>query len=164
MLTDKTVKLVTEFDGWEYPNLYPQKRTLFEGGPVITTYESWVSDGVSGYYPNQVLNLDEQKRLEELLSDNKISKNYEVVSDFIQWVNCNCPTYGDYKDCIVESWEYEYHYLGRRKSSFDGTPFDDDKWLQDPKNRVMFWDRHYKQEYFEKTLPHYVETLRQLLD
>ena len=33
MLTDRTVKLITEFDGWKYPNLHQHKF------PPFTTYE-----------------------------------------------------------------------------------------------------------------------------
>lgn len=162
MLTDKTIKLITEFDCWEdthYPIPNHQDTEML-----------WNIKDIKRYYPKLVLNLDEQKRLENVLSENPMSKNYEVVSDFILWVTHNCPITVDYRDDMVNLWEYEYYYLGRsigtpyRNNSRDGVIFENDDRLQNPDIRLSFWDRHYKTEYFEKTLPHYVERLRLVLD
>ena len=39
MLTEKTVELITNFDGWECPNFYQQKEII--DGHTITTVEWW---------------------------------------------------------------------------------------------------------------------------
>ena len=163
MLTLKTVELITNFDGWEYPNFHRHKEII--DGHTITTVERWSCSYVSVYYEDKSLNKDEQKSLEELLIQNPKSEIYEVVSDYIQWVLKNFPFGGyDNKDHMFDYWMYEYFYLGRKNCSVDETPFNEVNGFNDSKCRVHFWDKHYRTEYFEKTLPHYVETLRRLLD
>ena len=164
MLTTETVKLITEFDGWKYPNFHQHK--FVEGKCSYTTLDQWIEGGVT-IEPN-VLSEDEQNQLEELLRQNPKSEIYEVVSDFIQWVLRNYPNnFNEPKDYLINQMEYEYYYLGRKRSSIGGgsepTNFENDSWFGNSKSRVGFWDRHYRTEYFEKTLPHYVETLRELL-
>ncbi len=159
MLTDRTVELITEFEGWEYPNNHQHKSDR-----GVTTFDHWGGVGINHYYEDKVLNKDEQQRLEKLLIQKPRSEIYEVVSNFIKWSLRNFPFEGyDYKEHIIFNEEYEYYYLGRRKSSIDGTSLEDECHFN-PTNRLYFWDKHYRIEYFEKTLPHYVESLRRLLE
>lgn len=161
MLTEKTVELITDFEGWEYPNLHKHKFDI--EGVLYTSVDKWSDWGLGGYYEDRVLNKDEQKCLEELLIQNPKSEIYEVVSEFIEWVSTNFPFDGyDYKDHMVYFLREEYYHLGRRTSSIDGTSIENDLFFTH-KDCLQFWDKHYKIEYFEKTLPHYVESLRRLL-
>ncbi len=166
MLTYETVKLISEFDGWECPNLHQHK--FVESKISYTTVDKWDGGHIKGNYKDKVLNEDEQNQLEELLRQNPKSEIYEVVSNFIQWVLRNLPYEGvDFKDHLIMYMEYEYYYLGRKESSYVRgnlpTIFKDNDWFGNSVSRVSFWDRHYRKEYFEKTLPHYVETLRELI-
>ena len=167
MLTDRTVKLITEFGGWEYPNLHQHKFVINhpfskDGSIKTTTYERWVDRGYRGYYPNISLNESEQKELEKLLIEQPTEQNYEVVETFINWVLKNVEVFDDCKQPIFDGMEYDYYLMGRSHSSFDDTPLDHN-WFQTDHRWVNFWDRHYRMEYVERTLPHYVEILRRLI-
>ena len=161
MITHETVRLITEFEDWKYPNHHQHK---FDGGE-ITTLDRWIESDIDGVLDDKGLNEDEKNRLEELLRQQPKSEIYEVVSNFIDWVLRNLPDYGEkYTDFLIYRMEYEYYYLGRKKSKYTDLDLENYWRSRDPKSRVHFWSRHYHTEYFEKTLPHYVETLRELIE
>ena len=155
MLNIEIVKLVEEFDGWRCPNI-DSLISIKDGDQSIS--DLWEEQGIQSYYESRILNQEEQKKLTELLLTDRNENHFRTVSSYIRWVTNNLEWQEDLKDYLRHSDEYDYFILGRELGA--GHHSD---WCKSSIGRISFFSKYYSDQYFEKMLPLYIESLRRLL-
>jgi hypothetical protein len=155
MLNIEIVKLVEEFDGFRNPNIDSLNSYKEEGQSIS---DLWEEQGIQNYYESRVLNQEEQKKLTELLLTDRNEDHFRAVSSYIRWATNNLDWQEDLKDCLRHSDEYDHFILGRE---IGGGCHSD--WCKSSIGRISFFSKYYSDQYFEKMLPHYIESLRRLL-
>lgn len=126
-----------------------------------TIYDCWVMDDTESFYSNEGLREDEHNLLKKLLLEKKEEDNYKVVRDYIDFCLENSQSYplSDHKSDLFEWDLHNYVIYG-----IDNNHYFKVCGEVCLSARLSVFKRHYKREYFEKMLPFYVQSLRQLIN
>jgi hypothetical protein len=84
--------------------------------------------------------------------------HFQTVSKYICWVTDNLDWQSDHKDHIRFSDEYNHFILGKEVEDEYHS-----NWCQSSIGQICFFEQYYANEYFQKMLPLYIESLRRLL-
>ena len=147
MLTDKIVKMVVDFDEYEYPERWMSAED---------TLMHWEMSGVNVWYKSEILNEDEQKRLEIFLTENQNIETYTDLRIVIEWILSDFPFSGwDCKDDLIFGDQHS-HYINGEEPKVD--------WFSDPMCKLSFYRTYGEIQKFEGLVPHYRNLLREHLN
>jgi hypothetical protein len=161
MLSTEIVKMVEDFEGWEYPNLESLTHA-FKNSDEASYSETWSSYNLynmfkESYFPRlEKHELDCIKIiLESELNDKNSYKCHSLVSSFVKW-------YFEHSNCLndIESEYYEYWqpytYYIEGKIPYDGfEPGDVEK--------ISFFKDYHNRQYFHQMGPHWLNWFRKLI-
>jgi hypothetical protein len=167
MLSIDIVKLAEDFDGWA-------KLWKSEGWETTPDYDGptlvdiW-GDTNGPYYAHESenwghgdhlsyrrLTKNELMKLKDILEKEPNEMHYSLVCRFIKWVLKYGPEEPDLKYDLYRQELYEEYFLGEKID-----PAADR--LTDISNRIDVHSRIFFEEYFEKMLPLYVQSLREII-
>jgi hypothetical protein len=167
MLSIDIVKLAEDFDGWDELFVDEGWATPPEyNGPTLV--DIW--DAANGsYYAHEAHNWDHTDRnrhrqltqneliqLKEILENQRDEKHYRLVCRFIKWVLEYGPGELDFNYELYQQGLYEKYFLGEHID-----PVDDR--LKDISNRIGVHSRIFFEEYYERMLPLYLQSLREII-
>ena len=127
MLTDKTLKLIVEYENYRFPVGHVHK--FVNGfGAEYTTYGVWEEQGLFSeaewFFVEEGVGLSNEEAisLEVVLSSGTNPEAFEVVSEFIQYV-VNTPFFWEHSDSCVQMIGHKYFIDGiPRKTKPSGNP------------------------------------------
>jgi len=162
MLTEKTIRMVTDFN-YEYPNLHQHKFKDYDN------YDLWFEENYFVHNKKRdLLTKEEKEKIEILLSKKQNPKDFEVVSNFVQFVLRHPIEGWDTKDNLIHYLSEQYYFYGNTKDKINKRDITEDehlyKWITSTKGRISFFEDHYKIEKFDKLYPLYVQSLKDLIE
>lgn len=159
MLSIEIVRIVEEFDGWNSPHIHGLRVHTNDGPSASDLWEEafGYSDGNEIDGLRNCLGNKEQEVLKEILKTEKSEEDYAAVSQFIRWILTNYQWDEDAKDCLRHRDEYDYFVLGKQIGPHS-------KWCETTIGRISFYEKLYQDEYFEKMLPLYVQSIRDIIE
>lgn len=141
MLNIEIVQLVYEFDEWAESDGFSSLKDESEcsdGEPYLLDF--WRSE-IIGFYGDDILSQTEQQKLKVLLETEKNVVHYEIVSEYIRWVLRHLQ-WGNLKD--------EMRFIA---------------WYEDTEGgEALLQQRAQRSEYFTHMLPHYIASLRRIIN
>ena len=168
MLTDKTLKLIVEYENYRFPVGHVHK--FVNGfGEEYTTYDVWEEQGrfseAEWFFVEEGVGLSNEEAisLEVVLSSGTNPEAFEVVSEFIQYV-VNTPFFWEHSDSCVQMIGHKYFIDGMSKEAF--TPNDRKvitEWFEREEGKIAFFKQHFDELRFKKIIPMYIQWLRELL-
>jgi len=161
MLSTEIVKMVEDFNGWEYPNLESLTHA-FKNSDEESYSEAWHSYNmydrfIESYFPR--LEKSELKQIQEILQfERKCVNNHKchsLVSSFIRWYFANSNCVMDIESEYYDYWQpYSYYIDG--KIPYDGFEPDDVE-------KISFFKDYHNREYFQQMGPHWLNWFRKLI-
>lgn len=168
MLTDKTIKLVVNYENYNYPKAHVHKFTD-KLGNEYTSLDLWHEQGLAQksewYFLEEKLHFskDESYSLEEKLLKNSSSEPYEITSQFIKFV-IDKPFYCERSDSLIHNIGHQY--LIEKKNIAEFSPEFQSvitDWFESEEGKIAFYEQYFNEQKFSTILPIYVQRLRNIL-
>ncbi len=167
MLSIDIVKLAEDFDGWDelWVDEGWSKQPDYDGPTVVDIWGAafgsyYVQDsqnwGHGDNHHHRQLDKNELIKLKDILEIQRDERHYRLVCHFIKWVLKYGPDEMDFNYEFYKKELYESYFLGE-----DINPVNDR--LTDISNRIDVHSRIFLEEYYEKMLPLYVQSLREVI-
>ena len=149
LITTRSLILLSEFDAWEFPFLY---QLDFPACSCIE--EIWDINNLEPF-EHLGLNQNELQNLERLMTTFRTEELYEPIFRFAEWCISTAPFAGWDHDAFKEFNIMYDHFIthnckGSQPYCYDGA-------------ELNFWRSYYKLQAFENTLPHFTNSLRNLI-
>jgi hypothetical protein len=161
MLSVEIVKMVEDFDGWDYPNIESLSEP-FKNSDESCYSETWLSHNMYNmfkeeYFPH--LKTHELECIKEILEFerrfNDHHKCHSLVSSFVRWYFRYSNWSTDFESEFYEYWQpYTYYIEG--KIPYDG-------FKPDEVERIEFFKDYNDREYFRQMGPHWLNRFRKLI-
>ena len=149
LITTKTLMLLSKFDKWEFPFLY--KLDVPECSCIE---EIWDINNLEPF-EHLGLNQNELHKLERLMTEFQTEKLYMPVFSFAEWCISAAPFAGWDHDAVAQ-FDFLYHHFITNKGEGEKPHFYDG-------DELNFWKNYFQVQAFENTLPHFTNSLRNLI-
>lgn len=167
MLSIDIVKLAEDFDGWDElfvdegwpsPPDYDGPTLVNIWNAVFGSYRAEDSEiwGHEDRLSYRRLTKTELIKLKNILENERDQRHFRLVCRFIKWALEFGPGELDFKYELHQQGLYEKYFLGEQIDPVDGH-------LTDISNRIGVHSRIFFEEYYERMLPLYVQSLREII-
>ena len=149
LMTTNSLILLSEFDAWEFPFLY--KLDVPECSCIE---EIWNINNLEPF-EHLGLNHNELQNLERLMTKFRTEELYEPIFRFAEWCISAAPFAGWDHDAFKEFNIMYDHFITNKGKGSKPHFYDGDE--------LNFWKNYFKLQTFENTLPHFTNSLRNLI-
>ena len=150
LMTTNSLILLSEFDAWEFPFLYQ-----LDVPECSCIEEIWNINNLEPF-EHLGLNHNELQNLERLMTKFRTEELYTPVFMFAKWCISAAPFAGWDHNAFAE-FDILYNHFITNKGEGKKTDFYDG-------DELNFWKNYFKLRAFENTLPHFTNSLRNLIN
>jgi hypothetical protein len=137
--------------------------------PLLINYKCFIEfGGIDDNFTTEEINI-----LEEMIEDEISNKEYSLyyaLSEYVDFILKYSYCFsGDNKDGLIYDVGYEILINNKTTDTIDpnvyyGKESDLHKWFATGEGKLSFFEEYYKYEHFEKMNPHYVQSIKELIN